>query len=440
MPRPAPKRNRTKPSGHLPAEKRDNDATQSPERGSTLDPRQALRSQTPMTTSYEQAIESSPTGSRPGTGSRPPTRSRGYSSTLSLAGRKGDNSRIPGTPGYDSSVLSNFRRRPRQQSILQMMQADDGSSELDDDDFLGGFSPQDESTPLNLSRGKSLLVRTEQSPSPSESLPSSGRSRKRRHAEEEILVPESSMESAQDMVEDTPTATPIARVPSSHPSEATPRAVPFPDILSQTLAPPTSSPGLSTNGSVADAAPGKKSSDPAQLPTAVLQNRLLPRRRQRRKNRAAGDFDVPSDDSDDDMHDAASGDDDELNYQPSRRGDRSNKPKPLSNTRARSNQKKKKTRARLASAPKPTEPGPTTYGRSRGSGNGGVDKENEMLSSPGSSPLSSPPDTDVDLSDSEAETGPGRRFVSDELRAAAKKFAEVDKWQMEFEDVSASEA
>ena len=29
--------------------------------------------------------------------------------------------------------------------------------------------------------------------------------------------------------------------------------------------------------------------------------------------------------------------------------------------------------------------------------------------------------------------------MSDELRAAAKKFAEVDKWQMEFEEVSASE-
>jgi hypothetical protein len=29
--------------------------------------------------------------------------------------------------------------------------------------------------------------------------------------------------------------------------------------------------------------------------------------------------------------------------------------------------------------------------------------------------------------------------MSEELRAAAKKFAEVDKWEMEFEDVSASE-
>lgn len=439
MPRPAPKRNRTKPAEPAPAAETQNDDTtaKSPEHGSALDPRQALRSQTPMTTSYEQAIESSPTGSRPGTGSRPPTRSRGYSSTLSFAGRKGDtSSRIPGTPGYDSSVLSNFRRRPRQQSILQMMQADDGSSELDDEDFLGGLSPQDESTPLNLSRGKSLLVRTEQSPSPSESLPSSGGSRKRRH--EEVLVPESSIESAQDMVEDTPTATPVARVPSSHPSESTPRAVPFPEILSQTLAPPASSPGRSATGSVADA-PTPKPKDPAQLSTAALQNKVLPRRRQRRrKNRAAGEFDVPSDNSDDDMHDAASGDDDELSYLPSKRNAETNKPKPLGNNRAKSNQKQKKTKSKMPSAPKPAEQSPATYGRSRGHANVDVDKENEMLSSTGSSPLSSPPDTDMELSDSEAET-PGRRFTSDELRAAIKKFAEVDKWQMEFEEVSGSE-
>lgn len=445
MPRPAPKRNRTKPNPQTETQKDDISAT-SPERGSTLDPRQALRSQTPMTTSYEQAIESSPTGSRPGTGSRPPTRSRGYSSTLSFAGRKGDtSSRIPGTPGYDSSVLSNFRRRPRQQSILQMMQADDGSSELDDDDFLGGLSPQDESTPLNLSRGKSLLVRTEQSPSPSESLPSSGGSRKSRPAEE-VLVPESSIESAQDVVEDTPTATPIARVPSSHPSEGTPRAIPFPDILSQTLAPPASSPGLSTNGSVANGPAlqdldNTKQKDPLQLSTAALQNKLLPRRRQRRRKRGpAGDFNVPSDESDEEMHDAASGDDDELSYISSRRrGNRSNKPKPLGNTRAKSNQKQKKAKAKLASGSKPAEPqGPATFGRPRHA-NGDVDKENEMLSSPGSSPLSSPPDSDVDMSDSESETGSGRRVMSDELRAAIKKFAEVDQWKMEYEDISASE-
>jgi hypothetical protein len=61
-----------------------------------------------------------------------------------------------------------------------------------------------------------------------------------------------------------------------------------------------------------------------------------------------------------------------------------------------------------------------------------------MLSSPSSSPLSSPPESDV--SDSESIQTEATRYVSDELRAAVKKFAEVDQWKMEFEDVSASES
>src|ERR1700735_5212740 len=56
------------------------------------------KARTPIPKSREQAIESSPIADRIGTGSRPPTRARGYSSTLSLAGRQGD-SRIPNTPG-----------------------------------------------------------------------------------------------------------------------------------------------------------------------------------------------------------------------------------------------------------------------------------------------------------------------------------------------------
>ncbi|KAJ6103250.1 hypothetical protein N7486_005677 [Penicillium sp. IBT 16267x] len=452
MPRPAPKRNRsTKAPKPATAETRDEKDShpKSPERGSTLeiDPRQTLRSQTPLAKSYEQAIESSPTGDRPGTGSRPPTRSRGYSSTLSFAGRKGDaSSRIPGTPGFESSVLSNFRRRPRQQSILQMMQAEDGSSDLDDEDFLGGLSPQDESTPLNLPRGKSLLLKpNEQSPSGSESgsLRSSGGSRKRKR--EEIQVPQSSVEEAPGFVQDSPSVTPVPRRRSSHGSKETPQPIPFPEVFSQTMALPASSsppPPESTQGSIAaprspaalnQISENKKSKDTAQLATAALRERLLPRRRQpRRKRRTVGDAAALSNESYDEMHIAASGDEDELSYLPSERTQRapSSKPRPLGSNRAQSNEKPKKTQAKSAPTPKPSE--------SREPSRGDMDKENELLlSSPSSSPLSSPPDSDA--SDSEAETASGRRYMSAELRAAAKKFAEVDQWQMEFEEISASE-
>jgi hypothetical protein len=142
------------------------------------------------------------------------------------------------------------------------------------------------------------------------------------------------------------------------------------------------------------------------------------------------------------MHDAASGDEDELSYLPSRRSRRgqSDKRKPLGTAREKpklNNQKQRKSKIKSAPAPKPSElQAPATYSRASRSG---VDKENELLLSSfsSSSPLSSPPDSDA--SESEGEAQPSRRYVSDELRAAAKKFAEVDKWQMEFEELSASE-
>jgi hypothetical protein len=135
------------------------------------------------------------------------------------------------------------------------------------------------------------------------------------------------------------------------------------------------------------------------------------------------------------MHAAVSGDEDELSYLPSKRTQRapSRKPRPLGSNRAQSNQKPKKTKAKSAPAPKQS--------KSRESARGEVDKENELLlSSPSSSPLSSPPDSDASDSEAEAVSGVSdQRYMSAELRAAAKKFAEVDQWQMEFEEISASE-
>ncbi|CAL5874867.1 uncharacterized protein PFLUO_LOCUS9169 [Penicillium psychrofluorescens] len=453
MPRPAPKRTRPLTKGPPPAPSadlteqtaRDNASTNapnSPERDSTLDPRHQLRSQTPMTKSYDNAIESSPmgermgTGSRPGTASRPPTRSRGYSSTLSFAGRKGDmSSRVPGTPAFESSVLSNFRRRPRQQSILHMMQAEEGSSDLDDSDFLGGLSPQDESTPLNLAR-KSMVHKPAESPSQSPPSSSGSRKRKRTTRTAQAREPESESPSA---ATDTLTATPVQRDQGddqvSHGSEDTLRPSQFPEVFSQTLAPPASSsppwsPSARSRTSTAPVATEEnantksKSKDPVYLSTAALQDRLLPRRRQRRrKHRAADELEVPSDS--DKEHDAASGDEDELSYLPSRRPR-----KPLASTQDQSS-KLNRPKTRKSKAKPRAARSAATYSRS-------IDKENEQLalSSPGSSPLSSPPDSDTEA---ESEMRATPRFTSAELRAAAKKFAEIDQWKLEFEYVSASE-
>jgi hypothetical protein len=354
-----------------------------------------------------------------------------------------------------------------------MMQAEDGSSELDDDDFIGGLSPDDESTPLNFSRGKSLIVEPSgNSPARSESpLSSPEGSRKRKRMTQEIQVPQSPIQSPVNMVKDTPTATPVQRDDAStHEAEKadaeragqddedeavervedTQQSQQCPESFSQTMLPPASSPMRSPTGSAVvadDSTPTasqpvarKKSKAPTHLSTARLQDKLLPRRRWR-KNRAGAKFDVPDDESDD-QHDAASSDEDELSYptkRPFRRKVDPTKPTPLATAQDTPNLNNPKQRnakeksANAKAAPKAT----TTYSCSRGSAG---EKENEGLdlSSPSSSPLSSPPDSDESDNES-ARTEPTPRCVSDELRAAVKKFAEVDQWEMDFEDVSASE-
>lgn len=398
---------------------------------------QQVKNQTPTSKSHEQAIESSPMGERTATGSRPPTRARGYSSTLSLAGRKGDmSSKIPGTPAFESSILSNFRRRARQPSILQMMQTEDGSSDLDDDDFLGGLSPEDESTPLNVSRGKSLTLRHAASPSPRSLSPSSDKSRKRKRTTEELQVPQS----PSNVVESTPIGSPVRGIQENEaPSRTdTPKSVVSPEAFSQTMVPPMSSsapqsPAHTALALAEQASPAMlegtrgRTDDIGHLSTAALQNKLLPRRRRRqRRLQNVSDSDLSNDDAPSDRDD----DDDELNYLPSRKPMRSRRkqrdpPNPSANTRTKPTKQKK---------PLPEPKGGVTYSSSTPRATD-ADKENrpDGMSSPLSSALDSDAfDSDVSISRS-TEKGD---FISEELRLQAKKFAEVDNWQMEFEDVT----
>jgi hypothetical protein len=392
---------------------------------------QQMKNQTPMPKTDEQAIESSPMGERAATGSRHPTRARGYSSTLSLAGRKGDmSSKIPGTPAFESSVLSNFRRRARQPSILQMMQTEDGSSDLDDDDFLGGLSPEDESTPLNVSRGKSLILKNAASPSAESLSPSSDKSRKRKRAPEELEVPQSPL----NVVESTPIGSPNSETQENeaHNRTITPRPVVSPEAFSQTVVPPMSSsapqsPARIDSALVERASPVtlESTKEPSgrfnaqeHLSTAALQSKLLPRRQRRRRH---NDSDISNDDDKSD---------DELNYLPSRkpmksRQKQTDRPNPSKNTRTKPTKQKKPLS-------KPSKRGVTYSSATRTTD---VDKENQPDDI--SSPLSSPLDSDAFDSDSSISKSTDKGdFMSEELRLQAKKFAEVDDWQMEFEDVA----
>lgn len=381
-----------------------------------------------MSKGDEQAIESSPVGDRTATGSRPPTRARGYSSTLSLAGRKGDMSlKIPGTPAFENSVLSNFRKRTRQPSILQMMQTEDVSSDLDDDDFLGGLSPEDESTPLNVSRGKSLLIRHAASSPHKSSSPSSDGSRKRKRATgalEELQVPQSPLGAA----ESTPIGSSTRTIQGYEPTrtDASQQAEPL-EVFSQAMVAPMSSsappsPGNSALAPVADRAspatsrtkePNKKPRDIGHLSTANLQNKLLPRRRRQRNTT---DLDLSSDDNDDD----------ELNYLPSRKPMRPQRQR-IDGSTPFSNGRTKPVKQKNASKQQGT---PTSHRAEE------YDKENQPENRPAdmSSPLSSALESDIFDSDV-SESVSTRKYMSEELRLQAKKFAEVDRWQMDFEDV-----
>lgn len=441
MPRPAAKRNRltkahpvaSKDNANAPgiADKTTQNSTNNVQNqdGTSLSAAQQSKNHTPLTRSYEQAIGSSPTGERVATGSRPPTRARGYSSTLSIGGRKGDmSSRVPGTPAFESSILSNFHRRPRQGSILQMMQADDGSSDLDDDDFLGGLSPQDESTPLNVSRGKSLMARRSGiARSESPASPSSGGSGKRKRGPEELQV----QQSPPGIVENTQGDP--SEADDHHSEESASENTPHPqerlEAFSQTMAVPASSspqhsPATASRMTSAGPETAREVSKRNHVSTAALQDRVLPRRRLRQRGHGQeADFDVPSDE---DGYPAAEHDDDELSYLPRKVAKPANSqrkptrkartlPDPAANSRKMAPKKQN-----LRHKP-PTEK--RVYSAKRNS-----DKENR---------------TDSESETSDANSGLGSAepnapwLMSEELRLQAKKFSEVDQWQMEYEDVTA---
>ena len=240
-------------------------------------------------------------------------------------------SKVLGTPNMQSSFLggAGFKKRPRQPSLLQMVQSQNHTQiEPYDDDDMYNFLPDDESTPLVKSLSQPY-AHTKSSPTDRSSA-----SRKRKQVTPEVQVPasqsqsthpHSSPTSAPSLQEDlygvsTEEDQPQASLPP-HRSTKTPE----PQIFSDTLAPPQSSSPVKPRRKVDPhkpvKAPGKRKpraqeprhnqtspapSPPASistqislvrpaktrpLTTATLQN-LLPRRRAR--GRPKGDYDLPS--------------------------------------------------------------------------------------------------------------------------------------------------
>lgn len=390
-----------------------------------------------------------------------------------------------GTPAHVGSAMkiANFKRRAREPSILgtaqkkqaQMLQHDDD----EDEDDLDDFNPDDESTPLNLSKNKNIA---------SSSAPPSSNPRKRKlsavqvplsqpspmlpspravSSEEVIPSTEPGREEGENSEQDELMEQDEAPLPSIERPQT-------PQILSDTMAPPRSSssgssllspqmpsrvrlaasrgrrpqrnrtppprtqdspisspPSLTHSPNrptlnVAKPKPKKTAPPPSMLSTAQLQA-LLPRRRLRTARDA---FDIPS--SEDEVA-ALNPEDDELSHisvRPrSRRGVAMNR-QPVAPLKKPAARGKQTTKGKEPMAAK------RTYG-SRKAPNPSSDKENDGEGDVDDS-LGPIPD-DPEGGDRESENSQEmEQRLGKELKRAARKFKEVDRWELEFEEITAS--
>lgn len=428
------------------------------------------------------------------------------------------------TPGAEVSILAlaNFKRRPRQPSILQVsiQQGVDDADNHDlfnddgDEDQIGAFDPEDESTPFIVSKTKSQLEAI-LSPSPSsptpKSLPGSS-SKKRKLTPVEVQVPRSSPPEARSSPSaahqnnenyNSPLLNDDDQEPPSEQAEAHSDREPTPQIWSDTLAPPLSSspsqipphspprPEHSARPTTAQAKrkqPARNNPplanrndstmNPSILPpktrtrtrqplsTATLQT-LLPRRRARPR---PSTFDIPSsddinvgDEETDPSIPANDDDDDELSHAPAKKPSARKRATKTATAAAAGISKKsspvKKQRATATAAASISSKKSGATAKKAATGGVGVggegpgsktkrtytrrvvsDKDKENADpNPGRS--HDGPHDDVNSRESGEEGGQGDvrlRIGGAELERAARWFREVEKWELDFEEVTGS--
>ena len=363
----------------------------------------------------------------------------------------------------ESSVLADFKRRPRQPSLLAMVQAkhQQQAEESNSDDSLNDFQPEDQSTPFAIS--KSHPAKSHSTPSArTSSLQHSSGSRKRKHAsiEPEIQVPgsqpssspvqnalelnqydipadEDAPEPSLPVIKSTQLSSQLATSTLAPPQSSSPPPEPLPKTrpsrskaTSNKPAPKTSgktkaptriqpsralSPPLSPQSSTSShPSPVRKTktSPLKPLTTATLQN-LLPRRRVRAKAKEVSAFDIPSS-SDVEL----SSDQDELSLRraPKIRGKKTIvKPTPLKNSKARTS---------------------TTYSRKKvvevSSNRDDSDNEEET----GGNDENEEHNPASKKAAGRAVYGKDGAAVKGEMRRLAQKFREVDEWALEIENVT----
>ena len=386
--------------------------------------------------------------------------------------------RLRNTPAPDTSILGTIKPRRRQPSILQLLGNNDSSSIENED--LDDFLPDDESTPLNRTTAPAVTSTPTSSPSHQST------SRKRKLTPPITLVPATQLRQQSSRVHSQNADADAADDQNSEPElplprqsdVAVPRVTPRPDD-SDIMAPPLSSsplksPAKATRPSPVKNAPGKSRKQPPAPSTSELQA-LMPTRRRRKgrlRTQPVNEFDIPADTSSDD-HDGGTSprvdSDNDLSFRAGTRGRKSKdakkkKAKPVrkpNNARTRGREKStisptklvtplKRPTAQKSAAkfslsqqqqPQPghgsaattkKEKGATYSSRHRDSSG---DKENQPvdLSDAFTGAAASPEEEDlvVEPSIEESKTKPTR-----EMQTIVEKFADVDEWEMEFEDVS----
>lgn len=350
--------------------------------------------------------------------------------------------KVGATPAHETSILAltNFKRRPRQHSLLRMVQQttdvedndESGLSNTDNFDF-DDFLPQDESTPLNKQRNTSEREGANDSGAHLSSSGSRGRKRKLTPV---VQVPRSSPPfdppSGADVEESLRSPSPsLSDVLPSR--EVIAQTQDDSEILSQTLAPPKSSSPVreatpprtspqQTRGRRRGRAGKQKtynedSAEETETPAKQKRNAkakaqpgistaqlkgLLPRRRNR--IRAQDEYDLTSSE---DVTQFDS-DQDELSMPARRAGQRPGAGKLASPKATKKTARNKKAGTSTKAANKASR----TYSRRISS-----DKENNAAEEDGET------------------TEPSAVEVSDKLAAIRKKFEEIDDFELEFATV-----
>ncbi|KAL8687438.1 MAG: hypothetical protein Q9218_006385 [Villophora microphyllina] len=371
------------------------------------------------------------------------------------------NTQVTRSRENSSLAIEKFKRRPRQPSLLQIAKAQVAAPELEDEDTLDDFAPEDASTPFKNTRTD-----------PQHRLSSSS-SRKRKLSTPEIQVPASQPQDPQDRSRSPPSSPPeddfdiIAA--DSQPDPALP-TIPRDNILpaqqppidSDTLAPPHSSslppspqklaldlktrpkkshkpvkatasilispediaPPRSPTPTQSSPATTKPSRSPLKpLTTSALQNLLPRRRRVLSKNKENSVFDLGSS-SDIDAREVDE-DEDELSFHARIRPARKNVATDSKKGKGKGKPKKgevgkvKKGGGRLS----------TTYTRKSQVEEAASDNENDDHEDASSDTVGAEP------------TGGAMKLSAkarEEMKRLRDKFQEVDEWGLDFEEVTGS--